>query len=142
MANLTLEGFRNFFKYYNSEEHQMVAIEKLYEDLPDELKDNDCEWVTLYRTPADTPEAPVELGYVTAELMEKLTGYPASSFDSIFVNDCNRLFRDTGFDKHLDAMQMLMANMMHETCNFLYMKEIADGWAYEYRTDLGNTSSW
>ena len=140
MANLTLEGFRNFFKYYNSEEHQMVAIEKLYEDLPDELKDNDCEWVTLYRTPADTPEAPVELGYVTAELMEKLTGYPASSFDSVFVNDCNRLFRDTGFDKHLDAMQMLMANMMHETCNFLYMKEIADGWAYEYRTDLGNTS--
>ena len=140
MANLTLEGFRNFFKYYNSEEHQMVAIEKLYEDLPDELKDNDCEWVTLYRTPADTPEAPEELGYVTAELMEKLTGYPASSFDSVFVNDCNRLFRDTGFDKHLDAMQMLMANMMHETCNFLYMKEIADGWAYEYRTDLGNTS--
>ena len=31
MANLTLEGFRNFFKYYNSEEHQMLAIEKLYE---------------------------------------------------------------------------------------------------------------
>ena len=37
-------------------------------------------------------------------------------------------------------MQMLMANMMHETCNFVYMKEIADGWAYEGRTDLGNTS--
>ena len=35
---------------------------------------------------------------------------------------------------------MLMANMMHETCNFVYMKEIADGWAYEGRTDLGNTS--
>ena len=37
-------------------------------------------------------------------------------------------------------MQMLMANMMHETANFIYMKEIADGWAYEGRTDLGNTS--
>ena len=140
MANLTLEGFRNFFKYYNSEEHQMLAIEKLYEDLPDELKDNDCEWVTQYRTPADTPEPPAELGYVTAELLEKLTGYSAKEFDDIFVNDCNRLFRETGFDKHLDAMQMLMANMMHETCNFIYMQEIASGTAYEYRTDLGNTS--
>ena len=140
MSVLTLEGFRNFFKYYNSEEHQMLAIEKLYADLPDELKDNDADWVTQYRTPAEQPKEPETKGYVTAELMERLTGFPAKEFDSVFVNDCNRLFRDTGFDKHLDAMQMLMANMMHETCNFVYMQEIADGSAYEYRTDLGNTN--
>ena len=59
--------------------------------------------------------------------MNRLTGCPASSFDSVFCNDCNRLFKDTGFDQHLDAMQMLMANMMHETCNFIYMQEIASG---------------
>ena len=139
MSVLTLEGFRNFFKYYNSEEHQMLAIEKLYVDLPDELKDNDADWVTKYRTPAEQPKEPETKGYVTAELMERLTGFPAKEFDSIFVNDCNRLFRDTGFDKHLDAMQMLMANCCHETAGFVYMKEIADGWAYEYRHDLGNT---
>ena len=34
---------------------------------------------------------------------------------------------------------MLIGNLMHETANFKYMKEIADGWAYEGRTDLGNT---
>ena len=34
---------------------------------------------------------------------------------------------------------MLMANLMHETSNFYYMKEIASGWAYEGRADLGNT---
>ena len=144
MTAITLEGFRNFFKYYKSEEHQMLAIEKLYADLPDELKEDNCEWITQYRTPIERPEEPqaepeTKEGYVTADLMERLTGYPAKEFDSIFVNDCNRLFRDTGFDKHLDAMQMLMANMMHETCNFLYMQEIASGTAYEYRTDLGNT---
>jgi len=27
---------------------------------------------------------------------------------------------------------------MHETANFVYMEEIADGWAYEGRQDLGN----
>ena len=34
---------------------------------------------------------------------------------------------------------MLIGNLMHETGMFKYMKEIADGWAYEGRTDLGNT---
>ena len=72
--------------------------------------------------------------------MNRLTGHPATSFDSVFCDDCNRLFEETGFSKHLEAARMLMANMMHETCNFVYMKEIADGWAYEGRTDLGNTS--
>ena len=99
--------------------------------MPDELKDNDAAWVTQYRTPAEQPKDPETKGYVTAELMERLTGFPAKEFDSVFINDCNRLFRDTGFDKHLDAMQMLMANMMYETCNLVYMQEIADGSAYE-----------
>ena len=35
---------------------------------------------------------------------------------------------------------MLIANLLHETGNFRWMKELADGWAYENRTDLGNTS--
>ena len=75
---------------------------------------------------------------ITPELMHRLTGYAASAFDDLFCNDCNALLKDTGFDQHQDASRMLMANMMHETCNFVYMKEIADGWAYEGRRDLGN----
>jgi len=71
-------------------------------------------------------------------MLSRLSGHPTSSYDANFVGDCNRLFRDTGFDKHLDAMQMLMANMLHETCNFVYMKEIANGLAYNNRADLGN----
>ena len=33
---------------------------------------------------------------------------------------------------------MLIANLMHETGNFRWMKELADGTAYNNRTDLGN----
>ena len=145
MAQITVEEFRNFFKYYKGEEHQQRAVEQLYDDLKKKTKENDAEWITTYRTPAAVEEPvkkpEVSGGICTPQLMQQLTAYPADSFDEVFVNDCNRLFRETGFDAHLDAMQMLMANMMHETCNFLYMKEIADGWAYEGRTDLGNTSS-
>ena len=44
----------------------------------------------------------------------------------------------TGFDKHRDAMCMLIGNLLHETGNFRWMSEIADGSAYEMRKDLGN----
>ena len=47
----------------------------------------------------------------------------------------------TGFDQHKEAMCMLIANLMHETGNFKWMSEIADGSAYEWREDLGNTSA-
>jgi predicted chitinase len=137
MAQITVEEFRNFFKYYKGEEHQQRAIEMLYEDISHHLGE-DSAWIQQYRTPDKAPAGEPVNGIVTPFLMEQLTGYPASSFDDVFCNDCNRLFKDTGFDKHLDAMQMLMANMMHETCNFVYMKEIASGEAYNNRSDLGN----
>ena len=145
MSQITAEEFRNFFKYYKDEEHQRRAVEELYRNLDLASKDNDADWIVMYRTKPKAPEPtsplvpkPVD-GIVTSELMEKLTGYPANAFDQTFCDDCNRLFAVTGFDQHLDAMQMLMANMMHETCNFVYMKEIASGEAYNGRTDLGNT---
>ena len=142
MAQITVEEFRNFFKYYKGEEHQQRAIEMLYEEIDCMFADHlaeDAAWIQQYRTPDKAPAGEPVGGVVTPFLMEQLTGYPASSFDEVFCNDCNRLFKDTGFDKHLDAMQMLMANMQHETCNFVYMKEIASGEAYNGRSDLGNT---
>jgi predicted chitinase len=141
MSQITVEQFKNFFKYYKNEEHQQRAIEMLYEEIDcmfaDHLDEN-SKWIQQYRTPAKPPAGNPPKGIVTPYLMEQLTGYKASAFDQLFCDDCNRLFADTGFDKHLNAMQMLMANMMHETANFIYMKEIASGEAYNNRSDLGN----
>ena len=135
MARLTLDQFTNFFKYYTGVSHQQTAIGELWKAMPVSLLEEDAAWIVNYRTPIK--EEQVE-GIVTAEMLSRLSGHPTSSYDANFVGDCNRLFRDTGFDKHLDAMQMLMANMLHETCNFVYMKEIANGLAYNNRADLGN----
>jgi len=135
MSQLSLESFINFFEYYGEEYHQNKAIEILYNELPDDLIDESSEWIKTYRKQIEGSQAP---GIATPLLMHQITGYAEKEFDSVFINDCNRLFSDTGFDKHLDAMQMLMANMMHETCNFLYMKEISDGLYLRGRTDLGH----
>ena len=31
MSQITVEEFRNFFKYYKGEEHQMRAVDELYQ---------------------------------------------------------------------------------------------------------------
>lgn len=129
----------DFGKYYDANNaNHVAAFQMLQEQSPESLMVDEAQWVLKYREKAPAPPAPA--GICTAELMHRLTGYAANTFDKVFVDDCNRLFADTGFDKHLDAMQMLMANMMHETCNFLYMQELASGAAYNGRADLGNTS--
>ena len=127
-----MSDLRDVCRSYKGLPHQDQALLYLQDELPQGV------WHVFLQHWRDDPPAPA--GICTPELMQNLTGHPASSFDSVFCDDCNRLFADTGFDKHLNAMQMLMANMMHETANFRYMKEIADGSAYEYRHDLGNAS--
>lgn len=48
-------------------------------------------------------------------------------------------FRSAGvLDSDL-RLAHFMAQLMHESCNFRYMEEIASGAAYEGRKDLGNT---
>ena len=41
----------------------------------------------------------------------------------------------TGFAEHKTAMCMLIANFSHETGNYRWMKEIADGTAYNNRSE-------
>lgn len=138
MSTLSIESFKNFFKYYAGEPHQEAAVEELYKGLQecncDQLNEN-AHWVKTYRKTADIKKFKK---LVTPLMMEQLTGYPSSTFDKVFIDDCNRLYADTGFAEHIDAAQMLMANMMHETCNFVYMKEISDGMYLRGRTDLGH----
>ncbi len=117
-------------KYYAAKPHQDAAWEYLWASLDEYTQD--C-FMDAYR---DAPKAPE--GIITLEVFEQLTGYSASLFSQSEADDCNTLLRVTGFDQDISATQMLMANILHETCNLKYMKEIADGWAYEGRSDLGN----
>ena len=58
MAQITVEEFRNFFKYYAAEEHQQRGVDELYRNLDLNSKEDDSRWISLYRTPpaVDEPE--------------------------------------------------------------------------------------
>ena len=120
-------------KYYQKN-HKVAAWNYLQSELSDEQLD---EFASIYRA---GPPAPNQSGIITPQVMRELTGYSASKFDRAFCDDFNKLLQISGFDKHKKEMCMLTANLMHETGNFKWMSELADGWAYENRLDLGNTS--
>jgi hypothetical protein len=117
-------------KYYAAEPHQDAAWEWLWNSLDEYTQ---TEFMVAYR---DAPEPPE--GIITLEVFEQLTGYSASLFLQSEADDCNRLLRETEFDTCIVSTRMLMANILHETCNLKYMKEIASGVAYNNRSDLGN----
>jgi len=132
----TPERWRQFWEAFRGEPQQLAGIEELRQAIASSdpaLVTDGASWVANYHKPQPKPAGPI-----TPELMHRLTGYRATAFDQHFCDDCNRLFRETGFDQHPQAMAMLMANMMHETANFIYMKELASGAAYDNRADLGN----
>lgn len=121
-------------KYYAAQPHQDRAWEALWASLPVSTQEG---FKKAYRAAPEPPKAPK--GIITKEIFSQLTGHAPSLFTDQEVIDCNNLLEVTGFAKDIEATRMLMANILHETCNMKYMKEIASGEAYNYRSDLGNT---
>ena len=60
MAQITVEQFRNFFKYYVGEEHQQRGVDELYRNLDLNSKEDDAHWIHLYRTAPAKEELAVE----------------------------------------------------------------------------------
>ena len=118
-------------KWYKEESHQLAAWNWLESQLSDDQLD---EFASMYRAGPANPTGRI----ITPDVMQQLTGYPASKFDETFCGDFNKLLMATKFDEHPGCVAMLTANLMHETGNFKWMKEIADGTAYNNRADLGN----
>ena len=94
-------------KYYKAESQQASAFEWLQLQQTPEIM---AEFAKQYRDKPTAPQFEGQVGYITPELMQGITGHPASSFDAAFCDDFNDMLESTGFDQHLDAMQMLMAN--------------------------------
>jgi putative chitinase len=132
----TPERWRQFWEAFRGEPQQLAGIEELRQAIASSdpaLVTDGASWVANYHKPQPKPAGPI-----TPELMHQLTGYRAAAFDQHFCDDFNRLLKESGFDQHPAARNMLIANILHETGGTLYFKELASGEAYNNRSDLGN----
>ena len=130
----------DFFTWFDktNQDHidEIKLLQEECEALDPDMMSDFAQWVRMYRSKT-APETSLKF---TPFLFQQLTGYAANKFGPEFCHDCAHLFEVTGFAKpeNLEAAQMLMANLLHESVGFKYMKEIASGEAYNNRSDLGN----
>ena len=63
LPNITLDKFKDFFRYYAGTPKQDEALEILYKAMPTSLLEDDTRWIVTYRTPEKevTPEIPEEV---------------------------------------------------------------------------------
>ena len=92
MAQITVEEFRNFFKYYKGEEHQQRAVELFYEDLQHECcehLDNDSDWINQYRN-KDTSEPEVSDNAVLLKVpyQSQLDNASGTGYRECFSSSC------------------------------------------------------
>ena len=136
---MSINLFKNFFKYYNAEPHQVEAIELLFESLPEELKDENHPWVRKYRGLKEEAKQPVKSpDMVTKADLAYIWGCSESLIEDREIDELNScLFT---FDITTpERIRHFLSQTAHESGGGRWMKELSDGWYLEGRKDIGNT---
>jgi predicted chitinase len=139
MAQITVEQFKNFFKYYKGEEHQIKAIELLYQDLQDNDShlDEGAQWIAQYRNDVKQEVSTEKKPWpITKQEMAEIMGCAVSSLPDDLMDDfayCCELY---GFDRL--NIGYFLGQCGHESAGLRYPVEIHDGSNYEGRQDLNN----
>ncbi len=138
MTVITCEEFKNFFKYFKDEKHQVKAIEMLYEDISPDLLTDASDWIKEYR---NKPEAPVSSGkeHISKKQLAAIWGCGESliaDYEIVEMNKCLDMYEITTPER----IRHFLSQTAHESGGGRYKKELASGEAYNGRTDLGNTS--
>ena len=138
MAQITVEEFRNFFKYYKGEEHQQRAIEELFVDLDPKLRSDKAHWIRAYRKQTLEDNKPTEKSPwpITKQEMAEIMGCAVSSLPDSLMDDFAHCCDLYGFDRLNIAY--FLGQCGHESAGLRYPVEIHDGSNYEGRSDLGN----
>ena len=144
MAQITVEEFRNFFKYYKGEAHQIAAVDELYRELDCDFADHldhNSDWIKIYRKQytkeeTETPKKPVGQWPITKQEMASIMGCAVSSLPDSLMDDFAHCVELYDMDKL--SIAYFLGQCGHESAGLRYPVEIHDGSNYEGRTDLNN----
>ena len=139
MAQITVEQFRNFFKYYKGESHQIKAIDLLYDELDCDFADHlddQSEWIKTYRDQVKKPQKPAGKWPITKQEMANIMGCAISSLPDSLMDDFARCVDLYDMDRL--SIAYFLGQCGHESAGLRYPVEIHDGSNYEGRTDLNN----
>ena len=117
MTKLTVEGFRNFFKYYTGEEHQIRAIDELYLDIDADLLQDSATWIKMYRTPSAPapvvePEPDISISLsnpLDVPYEYQLDNHSGTGYRECFSSSCAMVARYYGKVKSDDDYNLVRA---------------------------------
>ena len=90
MSKITVEEFRNFFKYYKSEEHQIRGVDELYLSMDSDLLVETADWIKEYRNKAIKPNVPISDGaiYLKVPYQSQLDNASGTGYRECFSSSC------------------------------------------------------
>ena len=136
MAQISVESFKNFFKFYENELHQQLAIEKLYKLIPLDALENNCEWILQYRDQLKDQAVETKQWPITKVQMGLIMNCSIESLPDSLMDDFARCVDLYQMDR--SSIAYFLGQCGHESAGLRYPVEIASGENYEFRTDLGN----
>ena len=137
MAQISVDEFINFFKYYKDEPHQQAGVKELYRYLDLISKDDTSSWVTIYREGPKKTEPSTGAVYVTKAQLAAIWGCAAElihDYEIDEMNSCLEKYEITTAPR----IRHFLSQTAHESGGGRYKKELASGEAYNNRSDLGN----
>ena len=112
MAQITVEEFRNFFKYYKGEVHQQKAVELLYEemdcDFADHL-DNNAEWIKQYRNQLEPETEAPDTVLLKVPYQSQLDNASGTGYRECFSSSCAMVAMYYGKIKNDDEYNLVRA---------------------------------
>jgi putative chitinase len=136
MPVITCDEFKNFFKYFKNEKHQVKAIEMLYEDIEADLLTDSSDWIKEYRNKAEAPKS-TGVEHISKEQLASVWGCSADlikDYEIVEMNKCLGMYEITTPER----IRHFLSQTAHESGGGRYKKELASGEAYNNRSDLGN----
>ena len=137
MAQISVDEFVNFFKYYKGEDHQVAGVKELYRYLDLISKDDRSSWITIYREGPKKTEPSTGEVYVTKEQLAAIWECSPDlihDYEIDEMNSCLEKYEITTAPR----IRHFLSQTAHESGGGRYKKELASGEAYNNRSDLGN----
>ena len=140
MAQISVDEFINFFKYYKDEPHQQAGVKELYRYLDLISKDDSSSWITIYREGPKKTEPSTGEVYVSKAQLAAIWECSADlihDYEIDEMNSCLAKYEITTAPR----IRHFLSQTAHESGGGRYKKELASGEAYNNRSDLGNGPS-
>lgn len=144
MAEISTQKFLDFVSYFDKNNpNHIEAFKQLASEIDPNLLNDDADWVKLYRTPPPQPKASVGEGgpvLINKQQLASIWICSPSLIQDVEVSELNACLNRFAINTP-SRLRHFLSQTAHESGGGRYKKELASGWDYEGRSDLGNNQS-